>query len=73
MGSMKKSAKKMKGGNYGMKNMKMKGGKKSRKMRRGKSKKMRGGMNCASRSFGENAGNLNENSNDVQFRAGNAA
>ena len=70
MGSMKKSAKKMKGGNYGMKNMKMMGGK---KMRRGKSKKMRGGMNCASRSFGENAGNLNENSNDVQFRAGNAA
>jgi hypothetical protein len=79
MGSMSnmkmssKKSKKMKGGNYGMTNMKMMGGKKCRKTRRGKSRKMRGGTgNAPSSSFGMNASSLNGDSNDVQFRAGNA-
>ncbi len=62
--SMKKSSKKSK---------KMMGGKKCRKTRRGKSRKMMGGTgNAPSSSFGMNASSLNGDSNDVQFRAGNA-
>jgi hypothetical protein len=80
--SMKKSSKKskkMRGGNYGMTNMKMMGGKKSKKMRRGKSRKMRGGMNNASSSFSSTASEINGQDDGtmggsigVQMRAGNA-